>query len=289
MKPSILRENLNILKQTDPKSKAAQQAQKMGLVYVGFGRYEDPKTKQITHVVVNDNLTPFRKAVKSNTFRTQQADDFGTYSAIMQPEIDQIHAALVQGYPPEKFDDQELDAINVFTNGGFIDINNRLNSLPAGVPVNKIEPQSLDDTFPDLIASLDSATKKGRAPMDFMTYTKLGSDVDVSTLSAGSTFRFRGFRSTSLNVTNVVSSPDNERQDPQSGRSTAVVLQLNIKKNSKGLYASDFSATPEEQEFILPRGARIEVSTDFQKLVGSDAMMNTLNLQVYYADCIVKQ
>jgi len=281
-------ENLNALQQTDPKSKAAMQARKMGLKYVGFGRYEDPKSNQITHVVVNDSLTPFRKAVKSNTFRTQQNDDLGTYAAIMQPQIDQLHSTLLKSYPAERFDDKELDALNIFTTGGHHDINSRLANLPTGINVNKIEPQSLDDPFPDLIDSLDSATKKGRAPFQFPTYTKLGNDVDISQLGVGTSFKFKGFRNTSLNVVNVVSSSDNSRIDPASGRNTAIVLQMNISKNARGLYASDYSGTPEDNEFILPRGAKVQIASPFQKLVGSDATTGNLNLEIYYADCIVK-
>jgi hypothetical protein len=284
----FLKEDLNILKKTDPTSRASAQAKKMGLKYVGFGRYEDPKTNQITHVVVNDALTPFKKAVKTNTFRSQQADDLGKYSSLLQPEIEQLHAELVKGYPPEKMDDRELDALHVFTSGGYIDINNRLSSLPAGIPVNKIEPQSMDDPFPDIIDSLDSATKKGRAPFPFMTYVKIGPDYDMNSLKPGTSFRFKGFRTTTLNVVNAISSSENSRIDPNTGRNTAIVLQLNIPKNSKGIYASDFSATPELSEFILHRGARIQIESDFQKLVGSDGATGILNQEIYYADCSVK-
>jgi len=38
----------------EPSSPAAAEAKKLGLQYVGFGRYEDPNTQQITHVVQND-------------------------------------------------------------------------------------------------------------------------------------------------------------------------------------------------------------------------------------------
>jgi hypothetical protein len=57
----------------EPQSNASKQAKQLGLTYVGFGRYEDPKTRQITHIVQNDRLVPFSKAVKTNTFHQSNA------------------------------------------------------------------------------------------------------------------------------------------------------------------------------------------------------------------------
>lgn len=283
----IIKENLNNLK-VEPESGPAKEAKRLGLKYVGFGRYEDPKSNQITHIVLNGNLTPFNKAVKSNQFRNTQSDDLGMYNEMITPQIAELHNTLIGAYPPENYDDLELNALNAFTSGEFTGINDRLSNMPSGIAVNKIEPQSIDDPYPEMIASLDSAMKKGRAPMPFLTYTKLHSDVDPSSLSIGTTFKFKGFRMTSLNPVHVASATDSPKIDPSSGRPSVILLQLNIQKNSKGIYASDFSATPQDYEYILHRGAKVQIASDFQKLVGSDGLANQLNLEIYYADCIVK-
>lgn len=284
----VIKEDLNRLDQQDLTSPATQQAKKLGLVYVGFGRYEDPNSGQITHVVLNGKLSPFNRAVKTNQFRSTQSDDLGTYSQMITPELNQIHDGLVKAFPPERYDDQELSALQAFTGGEHIGVNDRLSSMPTGIPVTKIEPSSLDDPYPDMIASLDSAIKKGRAPFPFLSYTKLHPDIDPSGLEIGSTFRFKGFRTTSLNPVNVITSSENTRQDPTSGRNSVILLQMNIPKNSPGIYASDYSDTPEAYEFIMHRGAKVQIASEFKKLVGSEAMSNQLNLVVYYADCIVK-
>jgi hypothetical protein len=281
-----INEDLNIVKQ-EPESKTNKKAKRMGLSYVGFNRYEDPKTQQVTHILQNDSLVPFNKAVKSNTFRTQNMDDVGTYNQIMSQQVQQIHELLVAQYSPEKYDDKELDAIYNFTSGAYADINSRLSTLPADVPANKIEPNSVDDPLPDFVVSMDSAVKKTRSPIDFLTYANLGSDVDLNTLGVGASFKFKGYRDTSINLGSVIN-PSITSQTSGGGRTQVAILQIQVKKNSRGIYASDFSANAEDFEFILPRGAKIEIVNGPQKLVGSDAMTQNLNLEIVYYDCVLK-
>lgn len=282
-----IREDLNVLKQTDPLSNATQQAQSMGLVYVGFGRYEDPKTQQITHIVQNERLVPFKRAVRTNTFKTQNADDVGTYTQMMSPEIEQLHNVLTAHYSPDKYDDKQLDAIYTFTNAGYVDINNRLSSIPTNVPANKIEPTDSSDTLGSLISSLDSALKKSRAPGDFLVYTKLGQDIDTSQIQSGTSFKFRTFRDTSINMQSVLAGLDNS-QTSSAGRPMAAILQIKIRKNSKGMYIADYSQNSEDGEFLLARGAQIDVIAGPSKLVGSDGMSQTMNLEIVYYDCVLK-
>lgn len=281
-----INEDLNNLK-VEPASDAAKQAKKKKLAYVGFDRYEDPKSQQVTHIAQNNKLVPFQKAVRTNSFRAENGDDLGTYNQIMAPEVEQLHTLLASYYTPEKYDDRELDAIYNFTSGGYVDINNRLSSLPADVPAAKIEPSSVDDTFPDLVNSLDSVIKKSRAPSDFITYINLGADVDANMLGVGASFKFKGYRDTSINLGSVIN-PNITMNVGISGRNQVNILQIQVKKNSKGLYAADFSSNPEDFEFILPRGAKIEVVNGPQKLVGSDAMTQNLNLEIIYFDCVLK-
>lgn len=283
----IIKEDLNRLKETDPLSPSAQEAQNLGLNYVGFGRYMDPRTQQVTHISQNDKLVPFKRAVKSNTFKAQNTDDIGQFTASMAPEIQELHNALTGYYSPENYDDKQLDAIYTFTNAGYVDINNRLVNLPSNVPANQIEPTNPEDTLGDLIASLDSALKKSRAPGDFLVYTKLGPDVDISQIQPGTAFRFRGYRDTSINLQTVLASSEPSQTSP-AGRPMVALLQIKVRKNSKGMYIADYSQNSEEAEFLLPRGALIEVLAGPSKLVGSDGMSQIMNLEIIYFDCLLK-
>ena len=73
-----------------------------------------------------------------------------------------------------------------------------------------------------------------------------------------------------------------------SGRNQVVLLQLFVKKNSKGLYAADFSSNADDCEFILPRSTKIQIVNGPSNLVGSDAMSGNMNLEVLYFECVAK-
>ena len=279
-------EDLNQIKVPE-QSESTQQAQKLGLKYVGFGRYVDPKTGQVTHIVQNDKLVKFNRAVKTNTFKTNNADDYGSYGAIMAPQIEELHNYLTTAYTPEKYDDAELDAIYNFSDTAYSDINSRLSSLPSNVAANKIEKTSLDDTMPEFIATMDSAMKRIRSPIDFLTYTRLSADYRVQDFAKGLVFKFKGYRDTSISMNAVLNSAQ-ASQTSFAGRPQVILLQLLVPKNSRGIYAADFSPNAIDGEFILPRGTAVEVLSDPQNLVGSDALSDSINLEVIYIDCKVK-
>lgn len=279
-------EDLNQLKVPE-KSNASQEAQKKKLNYVGFGRYTDAKTGQVTHIVQNDKLVPFNRAVKTNTFKTNNADDYGAYAEFMAPQIEQLHNYLTTAYTPEKYDDAELDAIYNFSNNAYSDINTRLSALPSNVAANKIEKTSLDDTMPEFIATMDSAVKRIRAPVDFLTYTRLSADYRVEDFTKGLVFKFKGYRDTSISMNAVLNSAQ-AAQTSFAGRPQVILLQLLVPKNSRGIYAADFSPNAMDGEFILPRGTTVEVMSEPQNLVGSDAISTAINLEVVYIDCKVK-
>lgn len=283
----FVKEDLNkVLIEPEAAKGATKDAKKMGLKYVGFGRYSDPKTQQVSHVILNGKLSPFQKATKSNTFAQMNTDDYGLYNQLMQPQLDEYHAALVTAYPPEKFDDREYSAIQQFTSGLSMDVNDRLAGIPTGANANKMEPQMMGDPIPDVIRYMDSATKKSRVPLNFKCYVKIPDTIPPENLLIGSILTFKGFRTASLSLGALLATVQ-----PSDGptRPTVVILQIEVPKNSRGLYAADYSATPQDYEFIFCRGAKVEIASDFQTVVGSDALSNNLNLEVLYADCILRQ
>lgn len=264
----------------EPKSEASQDAAKLGLVYVGFGRYENPKLGQITHIVQNERLVPFNKAVKSNTFKKTNGDDFGTYNNVLKPEIEQTHADLINHYVPENYDEDELSAIESYTGEDYLDINDRLYSLPTGIPANKIEPEFSDDDLPLKIAALDSALKKSSSPKEFLAYISLGDGYSLEDFAPGQKIRFKGYRSTTINPNIALNFGSNT--SGQNRRGQTLILQVLVKRGSKGMYVDDYSSTPGEGEFLLPRGSTIKITSGPNKLVGSNGYSGEMNRQVMF-------
>jgi len=269
----------------EPSSDASAQAKKLGLQYVGFGRYEDPKTQQITHIVQNERLVPFSKAVKSNTFKAASKDDYGTYTKQKMPEIEQMQNYLVDYYKPEKFTEQELAAVEDYTAESFYDINQKLYSLPTGIKAKEIQPETEYDTTPQEIANLDSALDKMKTPVEFLSYVGLGTKYDITNFVPGKTFSFKGYRSTTINPNIALNYNSRVNKDLQ--RKQTVMLQIRVPKGSKGLFVEDFSANPGESEFLLPRGSKVKVVGGPNKLVGSNAYTGDAGLEVLYFDCIL--
>lgn len=282
-----IKEDLNVVKKEVP-SNVSLEAARMGLSYVGFGRYQDPKSQQVTHIGIEDKLIPFKKAIKSNSFKQNNMDDIGQYGSLMEPEIQELHEQLIRSYSPDMYRDDELNAIYTFTDGGFYDINNRLYSLPAGVPAKKIEPNSPDDSIVDVIQSLDSAIKQVRAPLDFPVFIKLGPDYNIEDFVPGRTFVFKGYRNTTISMNTALNSSDNTQMSP-AGRKMAIILQLNIRKNSRGMYISDYSSTPDDMEFLLPRGTVVQIIDGPNTIVGSNAQTEDMSLEIAYFNCVTKQ
>jgi hypothetical protein len=270
----------------EPQSSASEQAKALGLAYVGFGRYEDPNTQQITHVVQNDRLIPYKKVVKTNTYKKAGSDDYGNLMNDVKGEIEQLHNDLINYYTPESYDDNELSAIEAYTGEEYIDINDKLYSLPTGIPADQIEPEYSDDELPATIASLDSALNKVKVDRDFVVYINLGSGYKLEDMKAGSVYRFKGYRSTSLNPGIAINFGSSSKG--QSRRQQTILLQVVIKKGSKGMYVDDFSSVPGEGEFLLPRGSSIKITGGPSKLVGSNAYSGQMNHQVmlFSADLI---
>lgn len=281
-----INEDLNIAGQENKQSPAAQEAARLGLQYVGFGRYEDPRTRQISHIVQNEKLIPFKKAIRTGTYQQQSSDDIGNFSTnVLGPQTQELHAFLTSKYTPDKYNDKELNALSSFVNGGYADINARLLQLPAGIPAKSIEPRQQSDGLADMVAALDSAIKKSRAPLEFITYAKIGSDYNLEDFAPGRSFIYKGYRSTNIDVRRAIGAPE---RVGMTGRNQTAVLQIRVKKNARGIYTSDYNQDGSMGDFLLPRGARIDIVSGPNKLVGSDAASASTNLEILYFDCVSK-
>lgn len=274
----ILREELTNALLVPKKSPAAQEAAAMGLQYVGFGRYEDPNSGQVTHIVQNDKLVPFSRAVRTNTYQTHSADDFGTYLNALAPDLDKDLSQLSKAFTPEKYSDEELDAIKKYTDTAYYNVSNILNKLPMGIIGKQIQPANISDDTPKLITAMDDAMSRAKVPVDIIGYISVGQDIDTNQIGAGRKIGFKSYRSTTLAMNTLLD------QYTKSGSGGGVVLQVLIPKGSSGLYADDFSANPGEREFILPRSSSIEVLSGPNKLSGT-YMSADNNLEVHFYNC----
>jgi hypothetical protein len=257
----------------EPQSDASAQAKKLGLTYVGFGRYED-QTGQVSHIVQNDRLIPFAKAVRSKSFKDMSTDDFGEYTKNMKNDVDQIHSQLTDAYSPENYDNAELDAIKDFTASEYYTVNDKLAGLPTGIPAEQIQPEYDGDTRPELVAALDSALSKVKAPIDFIGYVGL-QDQDIFSMSGSKSVRFKGFRSITIDPNVVLQSGD------------PTVLQIKISAGDPGMYVDDYSSVPGEGEYLLPRGSEIKVISGPNKISGSHALSQDANKQIRIYNCVL--
>ena len=267
----------------EPSSPAAAEAKKLGLQYVGFGRYEDPNTQQITHVVQNDRLVPFNRAIKTNSFKSQSQDDYGNFTKQILPQVQGNEGVLIDYYRPEYYQEDELDAIEGFTSTDFMNINQKLYSLPTGITADQIQPEFDGDDVPQKIASLDSALARLKTPQQFLVYAGIGTEYDITNFVPGTSFTFKGFRSTTLNPNIALNY--NSRVNKTANRQQTLLLQIKVKKGSNGMFVDDYSANPGESEFILPRASKIKVLSGPNKLVGTNAYTGSNGLEVLFFDC----
>jgi len=274
----IIKEELTNALLVPKKSPAAQEAASLGLQYVGFGRYEDPNSGQVTHIVQNDKLVPFSRALRTNTYQTHSSDDFGTYLNALAPDLDKDISELNKAFTPEKYTDEELDAIKNYTDTAHYNVSNILNKLPMGIMGKQIQPTNVSDDTPKLIEDMDSAMSRTKVPTDIIGYVSIGQDIDTNQIGAGRKIGFKSYRSTTLSMNTLLD------QYTKSGSGGGVVLQVLIPKGSSGLYADDFSANPGEREFILPRSSSIEVLSGPNKLSGT-YMSADNNLEVHFYNC----
>lgn len=281
-----LEESLAAEVKSEPKTAAARQARKMGLAYVGFGRYADNKGR-VAYVVDGDRLIPFKgqqdaaklydkadmasNPEKSKEMLSQANQIAKTYNnrtkedrkILSQKDKDVIKVAkqLSSFYKPEMFDEAELEAIEAYTGDAFADINRYLyKGHDEGVDANRA------DAVGRMVDALDSAFDETQAPFPFTVYSGLSGRYKASKMQAGQEYVFRGYISTSLSH-DVAISGFTDSPEP-------VVLQIEVNKGAKAIYVDGLSATDGELETLLPRGSKVKVISGPHSLPKSVVGMN---------------
>lgn len=291
----FLKESLAAEMKSEPKSMAAKQARRMGLTYVGFGRYADNKGR-VAYTVDNDRLVPFKgvdhvlklydKAdmtsdIQKRNELTQQANTLSKAydkrfkedeKIVSQKEKEALKTAkkLASFYRPEMFDEAELAAIQDYTADGFNEINRYLyKGYDEGTDAN------MADAIGRTIDALDSAFDETQAPFPFTVYSGLSGRYRAEKIIPGQEYIFRGYISTSLSHDVAISS-FTDSEEP-------VVLQIEVNKGDKAIFVDGLSSIEGELETLLPRGSKIKVISGphrmpWQVINGVDEDTSSINL-----------
>lgn len=287
---------------SEPKSNASREARRLGLIYMGFGRYANSKG-QIAYIVDNDRLIPFKrqeevqsmysKAV-SPTAQTSKPDSKNTakdeanfYSSVLNRRSKQDAAILQQKdkeavatakelskyYTPNNFDEQELNAIASYSNGDYEAINRYLYKGHD----NGITPEQ-DEYINSIIQSLDSALEETKVPFPYTVYAGLSQRYSPDSFQLGGKYMFRGYTSASLNYGVAINGLDGGN----------VLLQIEVSKGQKALFTDSLVGT-QDLETLLPRGSKIQVVSGPHALDDSIISDNPQGNSYAIFHCILSQ
>ncbi len=221
----------------EPNSDAATQAKKLGLKYMGFGRYSG-KDGKVSYIVHDNKLVPFKGAdVLQKDFAKAKAEKekpkapaAKTKSSKGKPakktppkpdpmkEVDQAAVILQQRQASDqdvlKKKEQEQEKTHrqlsaysktqVFSDEEMNAIDQYM--LAGSIDVNRYLYKGYDegtdnqtaDYIQTVINGLDSAMSQSQIPFDYSSYTGLSARYKPEDFKLGQTYVFRGYVSTSL-------------------------------------------------------------------------------------------
>jgi len=279
----FIAESLAAEVKSEPKTNASKEARRLGLTYVGFGRYTD-KTGKVAYLVDNDRLVPYksREEVQSMYAKTvaspgqkqnpkqAKSNDAIAYNKILNNREKQdsqivgqktqdmqiLNQELYKFYTPKLFDENELNAIEYYTAEGYEDINRYLyKGHDQGATADK------DNMMNSTIEALDSAFEDTEAPFAYTVYSGLSSRYRPDKMKPGNDYIFRGYVSTSIDFTTAIDSfADADMSD------SPVVLQIEIAKGQKSIYVDPISSNAGEGETLLPRGSKVKIISGPHKI-----------------------
>lgn len=278
-----LEESLAAEIKSEPKTAAAKEARKLGLTYMGFGRYANSKG-EISYLVDNDRLVPYKSrdeidsmyykqkttpkkistSAKDAGKKVQQEPDWQFYNNALNKreaedskiikqkgkEAEAVHKELNKFYKPSMFTQNEFSAIVDYTGDAFGPVNRY---LYKGHDPEVTSEQ--DEYIANMIEDLDSAFEETQAPFPYTVYTGLSERYSADKIKPGSEYIFRGYLSTSLSFDVSITS----FTDGTMSNKSPVVLQIEVAKSQKSIYVDAISQHQGEMETMLPRGSKIKV------------------------------
>jgi hypothetical protein len=268
----FLSENLVANVVAEPSSEASAEAKRLGLSYLGFGRYAD-ETGRVAYTVIRNKLVPFKhmeqlqkmvdkasngsqndpeqeaqvqkalsvsKQVKDRDIR----DLTKTYKDIVRNEKE-----FKKAYNPANFAPEEIAALQAYTNDLFQPINNY---LYKGFD-DTVDPQTAQDVQ-NTIVTLDNMLNRTQTPFSHIVYTGLTARYDPTKFNAGKDYVFRGYTSCSLDYNTALDVYTQiDQQVPK------ILMQIDIQKGQNATYVDSLTGTTLDKEVLLPRGSRIKI------------------------------
>lgn len=278
-----LEESLAAEVKSEPKTAAAKEARKLGLTYIGFGRYANSKG-EIAYLVDNDKLIPYKSrdeidsmyykqktspkkistSAKDTGKKVQQEPDWQFYNTALNKreaedskilkqkgkEAEAVHKELTKFYKEGMFTQDEFNAIVDYTGDGFGPVNRYL--YKGHDP--EVTPEQ-DEYIASMIENLDSAFEETQAPFPYTVYTGLSERYSADKIKPGEDYIFRGYLSTSVSFDVSITS----FTDGTMSNKNPVVLQIEVAKGQKSIYVDAMSEHQGEMETMLPRGSKIKV------------------------------
>jgi hypothetical protein len=289
-----LDESLALQAKAEPKSAASKEARKMGLTYMGFGRYADRKGK-LAYLVHDDRLVPYKSeqdvddmhykaytaqesqpvVIKKNISPTakgqpaqpSKADllrkDADFYTGVNSKRSKEDTKILKDLYKDANAVDKELFKFyqpNMFDETELQAIEDYTGDGYADINRylykghDEGATQEQDDYINRTIETLDSAFEETQTPFPYTVYSGLSSRYSADKFQLGGEYVFRGYVSTSLDFNTAIGGFADVGDKDQ-----PVVLQVELKKGQKAIYLDAVSANSGERETLLPRGSRIKV------------------------------
>lgn len=273
-------ENLVGHVKSEPKSKAARQAKRLGLKYFGFGRYGDHEGK-VSYVVQDDKLVPFASGKDLNKKLSKSFEDKDANTKILaaqsistvkkrrkadeeiikqdQQKLEKVHRQLSNSSIP--LDPEEENALAWYAMSGYLSINQYLyNGHAEGTRYS--DSQDLEKS----IQVLDNLFAKTGAPFDYTTYSGLSDRYNPKDFVVGSDYTFRGFISTSLDYKICITDFTDKPKKKKSGR---VILQIEVRQGQPSIYLDPIVkdvTSKDEYESLLPRGSTIRIKSGPHKI-----------------------
>lgn len=295
----------------DPSSNAAAEAKKLGLTYIGFGRYTDG-SGGLTYTVQNDKLVPFKgkediaksvvtardkpnkdpavnqqqmaqaeKDIRVGQRREKQDQKFLDQTA---KEVEKVHKALSGYYNDGMFGQNELDAIDAYTSSVAPAVNL---FLYKGFDVTT-DP-TIAEQVSQVVDNLDAAFENTEAPMDYTVYTGLSARYNPNKMKEGEIYSFRGYISGSLDHNVCLDSFDDANSN-----GIKTILQIEVHQGQKAIYVDGLSPVAQrsiyskgQKETILPRGSKAEILSGPHMLDESILGGNSQGSQVALFHCVL--
>jgi hypothetical protein len=246
----------------EPKSNAAKEARRLGLTYMGFGRYADSKGK-VAYIVDQDRLIPYKGRDEVQSMYSKDSASSIAYASVLNnrdkedskiikqksKDTQALNRALYKFYKPDIFDDAEINAIQYYTAEGFGPVNRYLYKGHD----KEVSPE-LDATINSTIEALDSAFENTQSPFAYTVYSGLSSRYSSNKLEPGEDYIFRGYVSSSIDFTTAIDAfTESDWSD------SVVALQIEVAKGQKSIYVDPISSNAGEGETLLPRGSKIRI------------------------------